>query len=80
MVNKRKMSIQIGNILIVDDNKSILSTLEILSLLNSDCNNTVKSETAYSAELEKGLQPYILDMNFTAGVNTGNEGFTGSEE
>jgi DNA-binding NtrC family response regulator len=66
---------QNGNILIVDDNKSILSALEIMlapvfgeitSLFNP---NQIPSELR-----KKDYNLVILDMNFRAGVNTGNEG------
>jgi DNA-binding NtrC family response regulator len=69
------MQSQKGNILVIDDNKSILSALEILltrefnevTLLSNP--NQILSELA-----KKDYNLVILDMNFKAGVNTGNEG------
>jgi DNA-binding NtrC family response regulator len=64
-----------SNILVVDDNKSILSALEILltpifrevTLLSNP--NQIPSELR-----KKNYNLVILDMNFQSGVNTGNEG------
>ena len=64
-----------GNILIVDDNKSVLTALEFL--LSSEFNKVecVSNPNLIPSELEK--TPYnlvLLDMNFKSGANTGNEG------
>ena len=64
-----------GNILIVDDNKSVLSALEILLLPEFDAVKCLSNPNLIITELRKN--PYhlvLLDMNFKAGVNTGNEG------
>jgi DNA-binding NtrC family response regulator len=64
-----------GKLLIVDDNKSILSALEIL--LNDDFAEikTIANPNQLPALIETGTYDLILlDMNFSAGVNTGNEG------
>jgi DNA-binding NtrC family response regulator len=64
-----------GNILIVDDNKSVLSALEILLSAEYDRVTCLSSPNLLISELRKN--PYhlvLLDMNFNAGVNTGNEG------
>lgn len=64
-----------GNILIVDDNKSILSALEIL--LSQEFREIVSlsNPNLIPAELKKkDYNIVVLDMNFSAGVNTGNEG------
>jgi DNA-binding NtrC family response regulator len=69
------MSGQKGNILIVDDNKSILSALEIL--LNPEFGEVtaISNPNHIASELrKKDYNLVILDMNFRAGVNTGNEG------
>jgi DNA-binding NtrC family response regulator len=64
-----------GNILIVDDNKSILSTLEILLSPVFQTVTTISNPNRISTELsKKEYNLVILDMNFKAGVNTGNEG------
>ena len=72
---KTKIKMAKGNILIVDDNKSILSALEIL--LQDDFNElkTITSPNQIPTMLESGdFGIVLLDMNFSAGVNTGNEG------
>jgi DNA-binding NtrC family response regulator len=64
-----------GNILIVDDNKSILSTLEILLSPIFQTVTAISNPNQIPAELRKlDYNLVILDMNFQAGVNTGNEG------
>jgi DNA-binding NtrC family response regulator len=69
------MQIQKGNILIVDDNKSILSTLEILLSPVFQIVTGLTNPNQIPAELrKKEYNLVILDMNFQAGVNTGNEG------
>ena len=69
------MQTQKGNILIVDDNKSILSTLEILLSPEFQTIVTLSNPNQISTELRKrDYNLVILDMNFKAGVNTGNEG------
>jgi DNA-binding NtrC family response regulator len=64
-----------GNILIVDDNKSILSALEIFLTPEFQTVTTLSDPKRIPTELR--TQEYnlvILDMNFNAGINTGNEG------
>ena len=69
------MQIQKGNILIVDDNKSILSTLEILLSPEFQSVTSLSNPNRITTELrKKDYNLVILDMNFQAGVNTGNEG------
>ena len=64
-----------GNILIVDDNKSVLSALEILLSPEFDKVQCLSNPNLLITELRKNsYQLVILDMNFKAGVNTGNEG------
>ncbi|HPF04280.1 MAG TPA: response regulator, partial [Bacteroidales bacterium] len=64
-----------GNILIVDDNKSILSALEILLVPEFHTITTLSDPNQILSELsKKEYNLVILDMNFNAGVNTGNEG------
>ena len=64
-----------GNILIVDDNKSILSALEILLTPEFGEITPIASPNLIPTELrKKDYNLVILDMNFSAGVNTGNEG------
>lgn len=64
-----------GNILIVDDNKSILSALEILLVSEFQTVTTLSDPNQIHSELsKKEYNLVILDMNFNSGVNTGNEG------
>ena len=64
-----------GNILIVDDNKSILSALEILLSSVFQSITTISNPNQLLTELRKGdFNLVLLDMNFKAGINTGNEG------
>ncbi len=64
-----------GNLLIVDDNKSILSALEILLHSEFQTVTTLSDPNQIPAELRKGdYNLVVLDMNFNAGINTGNEG------
>ncbi len=64
-----------GNILVVDDNKSILSALEILLTPEFGEVTAISNPDQIPSELrKKDYNLVILDMNFKAGVNTGNEG------
>ncbi|MCE5347175.1 MAG: sigma-54 dependent transcriptional regulator [Bacteroidales bacterium] len=64
-----------GNILIVDDNKNILSTLEILLSSEFQSITSLYNPNLILSELEKKeYNLVLLDMNFNAGTNTGNEG------
>lgn len=64
-----------GNILIVDDNKSILSTLEILLSSEFKVITTLSNPNLILSELrKKDYNLVLLDMNFNAGINSGNEG------
>ena len=64
-----------GNILIVDDNKSIISALEILLGPEFDLVTGITNPNLIPGELKsKNYNLVILDMNFQAGINSGNEG------
>jgi DNA-binding NtrC family response regulator len=64
-----------GNILIIDDNKSILSALEILLAPEFQVITTLSDPNLIPSELKKkDYNLIILDMNFKAGINSGNEG------
>jgi DNA-binding NtrC family response regulator len=66
---------QKGNILIVDDNRSILSTLEILLSQEFQSVTAITNPNQIISELrKKSYNLVILDMNFSAGINSGNEG------
>jgi len=64
-----------SRILIIDDNKSVLSALELL--LQPLCKEVVTSvnPNQLPSLLEtKHFHAILLDMNFAAGINSGNEG------
>ncbi len=64
-----------GNVLIVDDNKNIISTLEILLGPEFDIVKGITNPNQIPSELRNtDYNLVILDMNFQAGINTGNEG------
>ena len=64
-----------GNILVIDDNKSILSTLEILLSPEFQIVTSLSNPNHIFTELEKkNYNVVLLDMNFNTGINTGNEG------
>ena len=64
-----------GTILIVDDNKGILTAVKMLLEGRFEKVITLSSPNLLIATLHKE-QPKVvlLDMNFSAGINTGNEG------
>ncbi|MEO9511131.1 MAG: sigma-54 dependent transcriptional regulator [Flavobacteriaceae bacterium] len=64
-----------ANILVIDDNKSVLSALEILLQFEYKSVQTLFNPNQISSfpNMEK-IDIVLLDMNFSAGVNTGNEG------
>jgi DNA-binding NtrC family response regulator len=64
-----------AKILVIDDNKSVLSALEILLQFEYSNISTISNPNRISSfpDLEK-IDVVLLDMNFSAGVNTGNEG------
>jgi DNA-binding NtrC family response regulator len=69
------MELNKGTILVVDDNKSILSTLEILLIPEFNDVTLLANPNQIISELsKKNYNLVILDMNFSAGINTGNEG------
>jgi DNA-binding NtrC family response regulator len=64
-----------SSILVVDDNKSILTALEITLTPEFGDVTAISNPNLIPAELKKkDYSLVILDMNFSAGVNTGNEG------
>jgi DNA-binding NtrC family response regulator len=64
-----------GKLLIVDDNKSILSALEMLLQDDFEEIKTIANPNQLPSLIETGdYEVVLLDMNFSAGVNTGNEG------
>ena len=66
---------QKGKILIVDDNEELLIAFRFFLTKHFDKINTIKNPNLIPEYLRKESYDIILlDMNFTAGVNTGNEG------
>jgi len=64
-----------GKILVVDDNKNVLSALKIL--LNAHFEEVIllsSPNTLLATMREKSPDVVLLDMNYSAGINTGNEG------
>ncbi len=69
------MSPKKGKILIVDDNVQILNSLEILLKSEYKDIETIKNPNLIPAKIHSNSYDIILlDMNFAAGINTGNEG------
>lgn len=64
-----------GNILVVDDNKNVLTALRILLESYFEQVNLLSSPTQLHSKIRETTPDVILlDMNFSAGINTGNEG------
>ena len=69
------MLVKEGNILIVDDNKELLLALKLYlqphfaKIITEHNPNRLKEHLRNNA-----FDIVMLDMNFTAGINTGNEG------
>lgn len=64
-----------SNILIVDDNSEVLLAMEMYLKKHFTCVDVLKNPNLLLSRLnEKAYDAIILDMNFSAGVNTGNEG------
>ncbi|MDR2805179.1 MAG: sigma-54 dependent transcriptional regulator [Dysgonamonadaceae bacterium] len=64
-----------GSILVVDDNKNVLTALRILLERYFETVTLLSSPHSMTAILRTQTPDIVLlDMNFSAGVNTGNEG------
>ncbi|KAA2219604.1 MULTISPECIES: sigma-54-dependent transcriptional regulator [Maribacter] len=64
-----------AKILVIDDNKSVLSALEILLQFEYKSVQTISNPNQITSFPNfNSLDIILLDMNFSAGVNTGNEG------
>jgi DNA-binding NtrC family response regulator len=64
-----------GKILIVDDQKSVLVALQLLLQDEFEEVITLSNPNSLLSTLENhAIDVVVLDMNFSAGVNTGNEG------
>ena len=63
-----------GKILVVDDNRNILSSLRLLLDDVFEDVTTLPSPKTMLNVLAHGVDAVLLDMNFVAGINNGNEG------
>ena len=64
-----------GTILIVDDNKGVLTAVQLLLKNYFTKVITLPSPVTLPAVLrEEAPEVILLDMNFTSGINSGNEG------
>lgn len=64
-----------GTILVVDDNKSILTAVQMLLCSHFEKVITLSSPNRIKSTLrDETVDVVLLDMNFSAGINTGNEG------
>ena len=69
------MNRKTGSILIVDDNVQILNSLTILLKPEFETITTIKKpEQIHTLLNAENFDVIMLDMNFKAGINTGNEG------
>ena len=64
-----------GKLLIVDDNKNILTSLKLLLKDYFEVFTLLSPGQLMNCLREEQIDVVLLDMNFTAGINTGNEGF-----
>lgn len=70
-----KVKMSKGNILIVDDNKSVLTALEFLLSTEFEKVECISNPNRIPSELKMTYYDLVLlDMNFKTGANTGNEG------
>ena len=64
-----------GTILVVDDNKGILTAVQMLLGTYFEKVITISTPNKIKATLhDENIDVVLLDMNFNAGINTGNEG------
>ena len=64
-----------GKLLIVDDDKDVLQSLELFLKYEFELVETLKNPNLIPGLLkQKEFDVILLDMNFSAGINTGNEG------
>ena len=64
-----------GTLLIVDDNKNVLTSLRFVLTSHFDRIITLSTPQAIQSTITTdNVDVVLLDMNFSAGINTGNEG------
>jgi DNA-binding NtrC family response regulator len=65
-----------GTLLIIDDNKNALKALQIFLQYEFEKVKCISNPNQIPSEFRNNeYDVVLLDMNFTAGINTGNEGF-----
>jgi len=75
------MKIKSGKILVVDDSEYILRTINQLLKYECESVTSIKNPNQIHGILSKeSFDLVLLDMNFKAGINTGNEGLFWLEE
>ncbi len=73
-IQEKQMTKQ-GTILVVDDNKGILTAVQMLLGTCFEKVITISTPNKIKATLhDENIDVVLLDMNFSAGINTGNEG------
>ena len=69
------MKTKTGKILVVDDNEYVLKTIKQLLKYECESLTAIKNPNQIHSILSReSFDVILLDMNFKAGVNTGNEG------
>ncbi|HYW94081.1 MAG TPA: sigma 54-interacting transcriptional regulator, partial [Bacteroidales bacterium] len=64
-----------GSLLIIDDNRQVLQSLKFLLGFHFENIGTATNPNVLPSLIGKGkFDVYLLDMNFRAGINSGNEG------
>jgi DNA-binding NtrC family response regulator len=75
MLKPKDESAMKGKILIVDDNKSVLTALEMLLQTEFESVFCLSNPAGLLATIKQhNFDIVLLDMNFNAGINSGNEG------
>ncbi len=70
-----KQAVKKGRILVVDDNRNVLNALRIFLEGHFEEVTLLSSPTQLASMLkERAPDVVLLDMNFSAGINSGNEG------
>ncbi len=69
------MNKQLPELLIVEDNKDVIVAIQLLLRNICSVDSLTDPNQLYSVLNNKVYDAIILDMNFVAGLNTGNEGF-----
>lgn len=74
-LNHKQNTMAEGKILVVDDNKSVLSAIEMLLQPDFEKIDGISNPNRIPEKLRsEDYDLVLLDMNFSAGINSGNEG------